>query len=369
MGQAIELYSPIYNQFRYIQMIIAQIDNINKLKSPSKEKDLSQPAQTSLLNLNTAFDPMSNEVVRPPPVTLYYNECFARIRATSSVSADLKAEFVNAKAPGYLPSPGRSPTFFMSSQTAKYLVKELKPSEVPLFLGFVQDYATYLETHPDSLLIRYLLFFKIDQTSFIIMPNAFAPPAVGLSAIPPAQLHPRLKYDLKGSTVHRTSKGDAILKDNNCNRLFVFDQKTRATVVNNLKLDSLFLKQHGFLDYSLLVGVTSSLKRYGRFEQEHKLTSKSLNAIMVNSLVEQDLQLIQKEVTEQKIHAFLTTNSELCYLQIIDFFTVYTPKKQMEKFFKSFAHPADQLSVQTPDFYCERFQRFISEIIISDFGM
>ena len=157
------------------------------------------------------------------------------------------------------------------------MIKQLKKEETPLFTTVVDSYQQHLMRHPQSLLIKYFGLFKIHEDVFVLMQNVFFPPAVKLVALPKQALTPAKIFDLKGSTVGRTAReGERVLKDNNCRRTFSFDSRTRGRIYNALKCDSDFLRDCGFLDYSLVVGITDVLqhtrKPHNKNTETHETT-------------------------------------------------------------------------------------------------
>ena len=218
--------------------------------------------------------------------------------------------------------------------------------------------------------------FSIDGVYLLLMQNVFSTPSsLNLRAIPKAALQNIKKYDLKGSTVARTSEETAsVLKDNNCRRTFTFPQDVYQKLCKTITSDARFLCSHGFIDYSLILGVTPSLKRFGRFSiseeviaaRESKGKNIRINSQQVkdiNQAVLDDITQIQNRAREQNIPIFFTSDGEMCFCQVIDFLTVYSAKKKAERCFKSLYSKTSGLSVQEPVYYYERFRAFILEII------
>lgn len=302
------------------------------------------------------------------------------VRALSGFDcALLEREVVRATRPGSEASRGRSPAFFVYSESGAYLLKELKRSEIPLFYGSVRSYVAYLRTHPHSLLVRLLCVLEVerDDTWLVLMHNIFRPPAgPRLSAARHEQLIPRIKFDLKGSTAARTAREPAeVLKDNNCDRTFVFPRELRERIANALVADAAWCRAQGFIDYSLVVGVSVPLRGLGRarrgvgspggVESSGSVCGVESASSPLAGLIEADIAEIQARAAAQGLPVFVSTRGELVYLQVIDFLTVYNGKKRAERFFKGFAVDPRTLSVQDPECYYARFKRTVLGLVVA----
>ena len=134
--------------------------------------------------------------------------------------------------------------------------------ELDLFFRIFNDYCKHFKDNRLSLMVKILGVFtvksgKMDDVHIMLMENA-------LQLREPE----RLKYifDLKGSLVDRKVKGQTknstCLKDINflmaakANKGFTMMQRVDKTFAERaLKRDIKFLREHGLMDYSLLMGI------------------------------------------------------------------------------------------------------------------
>ena len=149
---------------------------------------------------------------------------------------------------------------FIFSGSRRFVIKTMKKEELGLLLDFTPHYVRHLMLFPQSLIVKYYYVFRINKTIYCLMDNIFTPPKLNLAGIPTTLLEPVQKYDLKGSTANRWSdQWEDTLKDLNCRRLFALNPNKRFTFMHQLLIDVQFLELHGFIDYSLCVGVSRDL--------------------------------------------------------------------------------------------------------------
>lgn len=200
------------------------------------------------------------------------------------------------------------------------------------------------------------------------MHNIFRTPSgLQLSAALPTALSPRAKFDLKGSTAARTAREPAVvLKDNNCVRTFNFPNDDRELIIDALIADAAWCRSQGFIDYSLVIGVSVPLRGLGRVRCGAGSPSGGGSpSSSLAELIEADIAEIKTKATEQQLPIFISTCGELVYLQVIDFLTVYNGKKRAERFFKGFTVDPRTLSVQDPECYYARFKRTVLGLIVA----
>lgn len=53
-------------------------------------------------------------------------------------------------------------------------------------------------------------------------------------------------------------------------------------------------------------------------------------------------------------------DGKILHVAIIDYLTRYTNLKKVEKYGKALLHPIETVSVQHPDFYGDRFQKYMT---------
>jgi len=193
-----------------------------------------------------------------------------------------------------LQSPGKSGAFLYYSSDRRFLVKTVTNEEFKFFIHCVRDYIFHYETHPDSLLNRFMgLFtivihpedslshnaslsesvrhkinnmsnklalinwktFKMDELlskaeiqHFVVMENIL-PPHIEMNDV----------YDLKGSTLGRTTHDDQapILKDLDLKQGLRMNDIDAKMFMSTLRDDAEFLCRLNVMDYSLLLGIAN----------------------------------------------------------------------------------------------------------------
>lgn len=261
---------------------------------------------------------------------------------------------------------GRSPAWFLVSKEMRYVLKTCNEGEANVMLTALPDYARYIEAHAErTLLPRYygLYLLRVEgfpQVLFFVMANVFA------GYIPIME-----RYDLKGSTSGRKAsmkeraKGPgAVLKDVDLlqrGRPFVLadnavgeddmtktktkdqllQQDDRGSLIEALDADCAWLSEHGFIDYSLLVGLA------------HRPSHD------------------KKPVSRHVVRAInLITSSEdehnLVYCGIIDILTKYTCRKVAET--RALTPISGNISCKPPLEYAERFKAFMRHIFVGPNG-
>jgi len=169
----------------------------------------------------------------------------------------------------------KSGAYFFFTHDRRHIIKSMTHAELIVLLRhLLPRYLSYLESQPDSLLIRILGCFRLHmkiigrrkthQSYFIIMRNVFKSP-------PDRPIH--VRYDLKGSTYGRVAREVEkaqpvpVLKDvdffEGCKfpdgrtlpPFFLHLGEKRDRLVKQLANDAAFLRSCNIIDYSLLLGV------------------------------------------------------------------------------------------------------------------
>lgn len=141
------------------------------------------------------------------------------------------------------------------------MLKTIAKAEFDKLISTLPEYHQHLLANPDSLITRYYGLHRIQykmknrskEQYIIIMNNMFR------------NFSPDIKYDLKGSTVGRSTtfkdgKVDSkiALKDNDftdSNVDVCIDGETINQILDIIKKDSEYLGSNATLDYSLLLGI------------------------------------------------------------------------------------------------------------------
>ncbi len=91
---------------------------------------------------------------------------------------------------------------------------------------------------------------------------------------------------------------------------------------------------------------------YSDFESEH--LSDGDDDGDVNTMT--DDELIEMLVDKHRFQ----DDGKILHVAIIDYLTRYTNIKKVEKYGKALLHPIETISVQHPDFYGDRFQKYMT---------
>ncbi|XP_063172536.1 phosphatidylinositol 4-phosphate 5-kinase-like protein 1 [Candoia aspera] len=153
-------------------------------------------------------------------------------------------------------SNSKSSADFFLTFDKRYFLKSQRKREIRFLLAKLPKYLDHMERYPHSILVKFLGVYSIiapqeKKKYFIIMQSIFYP-------------HEKIteRYDIKGCQVGRWTdpapEGSEIIvvfKDCNFdNKLICLDQG-QTWLVQQVKLDTQFLKALDVIDYSLLVGL------------------------------------------------------------------------------------------------------------------
>ena len=233
-----------------------------------------------------------------------------------------------------LVSSGKSGSFFYFSDDGKYVLKTMSIDEFTFFKRILPDYYNHLNTNPNTLIpkffgfhqIKYSLKGKKIKKNFIIMENLFSSGH---------EIH--LRYDLKGSTVGRTTDAaedfSIARKDLDFNRSgmkIMVSEREKNKLIAQITRDSELFERLAIIDYSLLLGI------------HHLKGSLPIMSELKN--------------------AYLSFDREYLYfIGIIDVLTLYNTKKKLENIVKS-PFLGKEISCVPPKQYAERFLQYISSI-------
>ncbi|CAK4105955.1 unnamed protein product [Aphanomyces euteiches] len=270
-------------------------------------------------------------------------------------------------------SEGRSGAFMFYSADESIIVKTMSKEECELLRRMAPQYASYLVSHPQSLLTKFygchavLLYGKMYY--FVVMGNIFANTQV---------IHHR--YDIKGSWEDRNARlpkvggkvtcrycnarytfgstksqecGDGlnfhepniVLKDNDLLTKVRIDPQASNQLYDQLCFDSDFLYEQGIMDYSLLMGVQSC-----EYYVEPGIVGFNPNMHPGSTFATQT--------------AISVNGPALYQFGIIDFLQQWTLEKKMERFWKQHIKRKDPdgISAIPPKQYKLRFQQKMSQV-------
>lgn len=152
-------------------------------------------------------------------------------------------------------SNSKSGEFFFYTHDQRYMVKTMTKTESKFLRKILPQYYSYIRKHPHTFLTKYFGMHRVKphrrrKIYFLIMGSVFFSKE-GL------EIHER--YDLKGSTSgRRAGQSECMMKD-----LDFIDKgihikigrKKAKMFMNQIKLDTDFLRKLGIMDYSLLLGI------------------------------------------------------------------------------------------------------------------
>jgi 1-phosphatidylinositol-4-phosphate 5-kinase len=258
-----------------------------------------------------------------------------------------------------LSTEGKGGAFFYYTADGRFMIKTVTRDEKHLLKNILRDYYMHLKSNKDSsMLVRFfglhglrlksepVLFnsgqYRRDQKIFfVVMGNFFSTPL---------EVHRR--FDLKGSWVGRNcpnpnqlaEDNTVALKDNEFvsrNEVIDIGPVQKRILMSQLRRDVSFFKDHGIIDYSLLLGI-----------HDIKVGREPVDFTGV----------LSKNSLGKSVHAITSQDkSTIYYFGIIDILSVYNTKKKFEHFFKSIRYDSHGISAVPPDEYAERFIQFIDD--------
>ncbi|XP_058191801.1 phosphatidylinositol 4-phosphate 5-kinase 8 isoform X2 [Rhododendron vialii] len=153
-----------------------------------------------------------------------------------------------------LSSPGKSGSIFYISHDDRFFIKTLRRSELKILLKMLPRYYEHVLDYENTLITKFFGLHQITllcgrKVRFVVMGNMFC-----------TELRIHSRFDLKGSTLGRTTNQDEInqnttLKDQDLPYEFHMDKLLRESLFKQLKLDCTFLESQQIIDYSLLLGL------------------------------------------------------------------------------------------------------------------
>eukprot|EP00940_MAST-03C_sp_MAST-3C-sp2_P002538 g2538.t1 len=372
-----------------------------RMKEHAREEDYER----SILNVDTLYEGHCRFVDYAPSV-------FLKLRKLFGIS---DAEYVNSIGPAHLlanlllgslsslsqlGSEGKSGSFFYFTSDLKYMVKTISKEEHSLFRVMLESYYHFLWNHPDSLLCRIVGCHQIrfgkhsrfgsEKMYFIVMLNCF-----------PTDVEMDVRYDLKGSWVGRSAGKDkwnkkgACLKDQDLRRMgtnFRLSAARRKRLLSALEDDSFFLKSHGIIDYSLLLGVVHKSNKNspiatfasagnGAIKRRSSMSDATpkVHRLMVRHGSSSNSTGVGGDYTLQNpfyqadnggLTGAIGSEDEgkMFYMGVIDILTLFTAKKRWELFGKRIAidWSGQGVSVQPPGAYQKRFMAFMRSIFLPE---
>ncbi|XP_055775397.1 phosphatidylinositol 4-phosphate 5-kinase-like protein 1 [Salvelinus fontinalis] len=317
-------------------------------------------------------------------------------------------------------SNSKSKADFFLTNDKRFFLKTQNKREVKFLLSNLMAYMDHLEKYPHSLLVRFLGLHSIQVPNetkkyFIVMQSVF---------YPDERIDTR--YDIKGCEVGRwtdpasTGSPVKILKDNNFEgKHIILDQKS-SWLVDQVELDTAFLRSLNVLDYSILlahqplhkdeldgkhsfsnliVRTEKSMAQDSPTEEDHptipllggdssRLASDTIDSgpdhvqdtgeHSGHSIHCQEINLPSVNSTDAELQEFHAHHRRLLpnfknsvhvidgpelryFVGIVDIFTVYGLKKRLENLWKSLRFPGRAFSTVSPATYSQRFCQWVKD--------
>jgi len=259
---------------------------------------------------------------------------FRRLRAAAGISeADFVSSLCDHPFQGQSGQGGKSGALFLKSHDDRYILKTIEEHEFACLKDILPNYLLYLEENKSSLLSRFYGAFALSIGRVTLRVVAMR------NCLKGKQAH---IYDLKGTTEDRwvDPSMHAVLKDNNFIPYTMrFDNSTAKRLVAIIRDDADFLESCGLMDYSLLVGVSSSMS--ADIEQASDSHAGWLHS-------------------SQEPYVPCTFQ-----LGIIDYLQRWTPKKVAAHWLKKFTIGCvNEIDTEPPAVYCARFYKYFTTKIL-----
>ena len=299
----------------------------------------------------------------PVPFTDYAPHVFSHLRRQFNIrsSAYLKSIKGNHERMLEKYTEGRSSAFFYYSEDGQYIVKTLTRSEIHELLRLLPAYVAYMSRQPHSLLCRYVGLHSVQLYNltlyFVVMQSVFLTPVV---------IHER--YDLKGSTVDRFTgrtgkQAGKVLKDLDLQTNVLLARLDRSAFLQQCEADTLFLSQHGLMDYSLLLGVHYTQHQVGLSTDLEALSAP----VSPSSLLPSPSYAHKSPFTRDQggMRASYISGPSLYFFGVIDMLQQWGIRKRLERVWKVYGRcrRAEGLSVMEPVGYRQRFLRAMADMV------
>ena len=290
-------------------------------------------------------------------VKAYRPVLFKRLRHAAGVAEDEYAcslDFVN-DALACLSADSKSGQAFWVSKNGLVVVKTIKTYECRNMREILDSYADHVLGAGDNVhtcispvLGLYRVTLKPGHRRYFMVSKNVYPPG---GAVVPLR-----RYDLKGSTVGRRAKPPSqVLKDLDLMASGLslgLGPRARTALLRGLERDAVFLRSHGFMDYSLLVAVeppSDPEDRRRRFGDGGGGGGGGGSGV-VSTLPRDQGKLV-----------LAGDDGHIYHFGVIDFLQRYSFRKVLETLLKSFFDDVTKISCIPPTHYARRMLTFIAK--------
>ncbi|CAL4089901.1 unnamed protein product, partial [Meganyctiphanes norvegica] len=301
-----------------------------------------------------------------------------------------------------LTNPGASGSIFYLTNDDEFIIKTVQHKEADFLQKLLPGYYMNLNQNPRTLLPKFFGLYNYQCNAknirLIVMNNLL-----------PSSIKMHQKYDLKGSTYKRKankyerSKNSPTFKDldfleHHADGILL-EAETYKALISTIERDCRVLASFKIMDYSLLVGIHNLdlAAKQKALEKERRLNggdgssgveggegsssgggagegvssltrSRSINRhkLVAHSTAMESIQAESDPIDEEDhvppggIPARNAKGERLLlFIGIIDILQSYRLKKKLEHTFKSMIHDGDTISVHRPNFYAQRFLKFM----------
>ncbi|CDW58761.1 PIP5K domain containing protein [Trichuris trichiura] len=290
-----------------------------------------------------------------------------------------------------LSNPGVSGSIFYITNDDKFIIKTVQRKEADFLQKLLPGYYMNLNQNPKTLLPKFFGLYcyqSLGKNVRLIVMNNILPSTI--------KLHQ--KYDLKGSTHRRRAskyeraKESPTLKDLDLLEYkngILIDAPTFDALMKTISRDCLVLKSFKIMDYSLLLGIhnmdeAQHEKQGEAWSEDQNSASAGASDLPAEKIEPRDRKVVRQKTVfstwesiqteaapldlgdEYPVGGILAHNilgeRLLLFLGIIDILQNYRLFKRMEHGWKSLLHDGDSISVHHPNFYAQRFEKFLREV-------
>ncbi|XP_046731974.1 phosphatidylinositol-4-phosphate 5-kinase, type I, gamma b isoform X2 [Silurus meridionalis] len=277
-----------------------------------------------------------------------------------------------------LSNPGASGSIFYVTRDDEFIIKTVQHKEAEFLQKLLPGYYMNLNQNPRTLLPKFFGLYCIQSGGKNIR-------IVVMNNVLPRVFRMHLKFDLKGSTYKRRAskkerdKSKPTFKDLDFMQTvpdgLLLDTDTYNALVKTLQRDCLVLESFKIMDYSLLLGVhnVDQANReqqtdgsQGSSDEKKPATQRALYSTAMESIQGGATcgDSIDTEDTMGGIPAVSGKGERLLlFIGIIDILQSYRLIKKLEHTWKALVHDGDTVSVHRPNFYADRFYKFMSSTV------
>ncbi|XP_059401235.1 phosphatidylinositol 4-phosphate 5-kinase type-1 beta-like [Carassius carassius] len=272
-----------------------------------------------------------------------------------------------------LSNPGASSSWFYLTSDDEFIIKTVQPKEAEFLQKLLPGYYMNLNQNPRTLLPKFYGLYCIQcggvNIRLVVMNNVL-----------PRSLKMHYKYDLKGSTCKRRAsrkeraKPSPTFKDLDFQEMhegLYFDADTYSALMKTLQRDCRVLESFKIMDYSLLLGIhvlDRKLRGRGGIGDSKRQGGQKVLYSTARESIQGDGKAAEPlpdadDDTLGGIPAKHKDEKLLIFLGIIDILQSYRFIKKVEHSWKALVHDGDTVSVHRPNFYADRFLKFMGTTV------